>query len=251
VGLVEGKVSLVTGGGSGIGRACAMLFASEGARVVVVDMAVDTGEETVAEINDGGGDALFVRCDIADASSVEAMVATTIDVYGRLDCALNNAGIEGPKFPVADYSLEDWNRMLDTNLTGTFLCMKYEIPAMLAVGGGAIVNTSSVGGLVGFASMAAYGASKFGVNAVTKCAALEYATMGVRVNSVCPGIIRTPMVDRFLRENPELESSLLARTPMGRLGRPKEIAEAVVWLCSDRSSFVTGQTIAVDGAYTA
>jgi NAD(P)-dependent dehydrogenase (short-subunit alcohol dehydrogenase family) len=194
---------------------------------------------------------VFVRCDVSNAAEVEAAVKSAVDTYGRLDCAHNNAGIEGPMASTVDYAEADWDRLLGINLKGEWLCMKYEIPRMLTGGGGAIVNTASIAGLVGFQGLPSYSASKFGVNGITKVAALEYAPVGIRVNSVCPGVIQTPMVDRLIAANPEMEAALVAGTPMGRLGRPEEIAEAVVWLCSDRASFVTGHNMVVDGAFTA
>lgn len=251
MGLVEGKIALVTGAGSGIGRASARAFAREGAKVVVVDVVVDGGEGTVAMIKADGGEAVFVRGDVAVAADVEAAVKAAVDTYGRLDCAHNNAGIEGPMAPTTDLAEADWDRLLGINLKGPWLCMKYEIPRMLAGGGGAIVNTASVAGVVGFPGLPSYSASKFGVNGITKVAALEYASSGVRVNSVCPGVIQTPMIDRLLAATPEAEASFVAGTPLGRLGRPEEIAEAVVWLCSDRASFVTGHNMVVDGGFTA
>jgi NAD(P)-dependent dehydrogenase (short-subunit alcohol dehydrogenase family) len=251
MGLVEGKIALVTGAGSGIGRASARAFAREGAKVVVVDVVVDGGEETVTLIKADGGDAVFVRCDVSSAAEVEAAVKTAMDTYGRLDCAHNNAGIEGPMSSTVDCAEADWDRLLGINLKGEWLCMKYEIPRMLTGSGGAIVNTASVAGLVGFQGLPSYSASKFGVNGITKVAALDYASVGIRVNSVCPGVIQTPMIDRLVAANPEMEAALIAGTPMGRLGRPEEIAEAVVWLCSDRASFVTGHNMVVDGAFTA
>ncbi len=251
MGLVEGKVALVTGASSGIGRASAQAFAREGAKVVVVDVMVDGGEETATMIRNSGGEATYFECDVSKAAQVEAAVAVAVDTYGRLDCAHNNAGIEGPLTPTADYPEADWDRVLGINLKGVWLCMKYEIPRMLAGGGGAIVNTASVAGLVGFRGLPAYSASKFGVNGITKVAALEYAQAGIRVNSVCPGVIQTPMVDRLVAAHPEMTPALLAGTPLGRFGQPAEIAEAAVWLCSDRASFVTGHTMAVDGAFIA
>jgi NAD(P)-dependent dehydrogenase (short-subunit alcohol dehydrogenase family) len=251
MGLVEGKIALVTGAGSGIGRASARAFAREGAKVVVVDVVVDGGEETVTLIKADGGDAVFVRCDVSSAAEVEAAVKTAVDTYGRLDCAHNNAGIEGPMSSTVDCAEADWDRLFGINLKGEWLCMKYEIPRMLTGGGGAIVNTASIAGLVGFQGLPSYSASKFGVNGITKVAALDYASVGIRVNSVCPGVIQTPMIDRLVAANPEMEAALVAGTPMGRLGRPEEIAEAVVWLCSDRASFVTGHNMVVDGAFTA
>jgi len=251
MGLVEGKVALVTGAGSGIGRESAKAFAREGAKVIVADIVVDGGEETVKMIKDAGGQAAFVRCDVSKAADVEAAVKFAVDTYGKLDCAHNNAGIEGPMGPTAALTEADWDKVLGINLKGIWLSMKHEIPQMLAGGGGAIVNTASIAGLVGFQGLPAYSASKYGVNGVTKVAALEYAQAGIRVNSVCPGIIQTPMVDRLVAAQPEMEAGLVAGTPMGRMGQPSEIGEAVVWLCSDRASFVTGHNMAVDGGFTA
>ncbi len=251
MGLVEGKVALVTGSGSGIGRQSALAFGREGAKVVVADVVVDGGQETVKMIKAAGGDAAFVKCDVSKAADVEAAVKFTVDTFGKIDCAHNNAGIEGPTRATADISEAEWDKLLGINLKGIFLSMKYEIPQMLAGGGGAIVNTASIAGLVGFQGLASYTASKYGVNGLTKAAALEYAKAGLRVNSVCPGVINTAMVERLIAETPEMEAGLLAGTPMGRLGEPSEIGEAVVWLCSDRASFVTGHNMAVDGGYTA
>jgi NAD(P)-dependent dehydrogenase (short-subunit alcohol dehydrogenase family) len=226
-----------------------MAFAQEGARVVVADIVVEGGQETVKMIKDAGGDAAFVKCDVSKAADVEAAVKFAVDTYGKLDCAHNNAGIEGPMSSTADYTEADWDRVIGINLKGVWLCMKSEIPEMLKVGGGAIVNTASIAGLVGFQGLPAYSASKWGVNGITKAAALEYAQAGIRVNSVCPGVIQTAMVDRLVSAQPEMEAGLLAGTPMGRLGQPDDIAQAVVWLCSDRASFVTGHNMAVDGGF--
>jgi NAD(P)-dependent dehydrogenase (short-subunit alcohol dehydrogenase family) len=251
-GLVEGKVALVTGGGSGIGRATAQLFAREGATVVVADYVVEGGEETVRLITEAGGKAKFIPADVSRATHVEGMVRQVVETFGRLDCAHNNAGIEGDMVPLVEYPEEDWDRIIDVNLKGVFLGMKYEIAQMLKQGGGgAIVNTASVAGLVGFAGLAGYVSSKFGVVGITKGAALEYAKAGIRVNAVCPGVIRTPMVQRVITEQPEMEAGLLAGEPIGRLGEPGEIGEAVVWLCSGRASFVTGHAFAVDGGWVA
>lgn len=251
MGLVDGKVALVTGSGAGIGRASAMAFAREGAKVIVSDVAVEAGKETVTMIKASGGEATFVRCDVSKAADVEALVKAAVSTYGRLDCAHNNAGIEGPMAPTADGDEAGWDKILAINLKGVWLSMKYEIPQMLANGGGAIVNTASIAGLVGFMGLSAYTASKHGVNGLTKATALEYAKAGIRVNSVCPGVINTAMVERLIAAEPAMKAGLTAGTPMGRLGEPSEIAEAVVWLCSDRASFVTGHSMAVDGAFTA
>ncbi|MDO8105859.1 SDR family oxidoreductase [Isoptericola sp. b441] len=251
MGLVAGKVALVTGGAAGIGRASAVTFAREGARVAVVDDDAAGGEKTVAMIEEAGGTAVFIECDIADADGVECAIAKSVEAFGRLDCAHNNAGVEGPMALTAEYAESEWDRLMGVNVKGTWLCMRHEIPRMLFRGGGAIVNTASFAGVVGVEGMTAYSASKFGVVGITKVAALEYASMGIRVNAVCPGPIRTAMIDRLRETNPQAMADLLASAPMGRLGRPEEIAEAAVWLCSDRASFVNGHSMVVDGAFTA
>lgn len=247
-GLVAGKVALVTGGGSGIGRQACLVFAREGARVVVCDVAVEGGQETVGQIEQAGGQATFIRADVAQAAEVEALVAKTVETYGRLDCAYNNAGIAGRTARVADDSEQNWERILAINLKGVWLCLKYEIAHMLTQGGGAIVNTASDAGLIGLRRAGAYVASKHGVVGLTKTAALEYAKANIRVNAVCPGPIDTPM----LREASERVIDAMATAqPNGRLGQPREIAEAAVWLCSDAASFVTGHPMPVDGGYLA
>ncbi|MDO8122575.1 SDR family oxidoreductase [Isoptericola sp. b490] len=251
MGLVAGKVALVTGGAAGIGRASAVTFAREGARVAVVDDDAAGGEKTVAMIEEAGGTAVFIECDIADDDGVECAIAKSVEAFGRLDCAHNNAGVEGPMALTAEYAESEWDRLMGVNVKGTWLCMRHEIPRMLFRGGGAIVNTASFAGVVGVEGMTAYSASKFGVVGITKVAALEYASMGIRVNAVCPGPIRTAMIDRLRETNPQAMADLLASAPMGRLGRPEEIAEAAVWLCSDRASFVNGHSMVVDGAFTA
>jgi len=246
---------LVTGGASGIGRATALAFAREGAKVVVADVAIAGGEETVRMVRAAGGTAIFVQADVARGNEVERMVKRGMETYGRLDCAFNNAGIQGDLAQTAACSEENWQRIIAINLTGVWLCMKYEIPPMLARGGGAIVNTASNFGLVGSDGMPAYAASKHGVVGLSKTAALEYAKAGIRVNAVCPGPTQTPLVDQVLRQQPQLADRIVeaitAREPVGRMGRPEEIADAVVWLCSDAASFVTGAAIAVDGGFVA
>jgi NAD(P)-dependent dehydrogenase (short-subunit alcohol dehydrogenase family) len=248
---LDGKVALVTGGGSGIGRASALALAQEGARVVVADIAALDGETTVQMIKEAGGEALFVRTDVTRADEVEALIATIVETYGQLDCAHNNAGIEGILAPVADCTEENWDRVIAVNLKGVWLCMKYEIPQMQKRGGGAIVNTASMHGLAGGPRNPAYVASKHGVVGLTKSTALAYAQAGIRVNAVCPGYIRTPMLERVLSADPSLEARMLTLEPVGRLGSPEEVAAAVVWLCSDAASFVTGHTMVVDGGYLA
>jgi NAD(P)-dependent dehydrogenase (short-subunit alcohol dehydrogenase family) len=250
-GLVAGKVALVTGGGSGIGRASALAFAREGAKVVVADVAVEGGEETVRLIQQSGGEAIFGKTDVSRAAEVEALVSRAVQTYGRLDCAHNNAGIEGAAATTIDYAEDAWERVMAINLKGVWLCMKYEIPHLLKQGGGAIVNTASTAGLVGYRGGSAYVASKHGVVGLTKTAALEYAKAGVRVNAVCPGAIDTPMMGRLTGHRPQRAERMAAAEPVGRMGQPKEIAEAVVWLCSEAASFVTGHAMAVDGGLTA
>jgi NAD(P)-dependent dehydrogenase (short-subunit alcohol dehydrogenase family) len=250
-GMLAGKVVLVTGGGSGIGRASALALAREGADVVVSDVVEEGGNETLRLIEEAGGKGLFIRGDVADATDVQRIIEEVEAHYGRLDCAFNNAGIEGIQAPTADCTEENWDRVLRVNLKGTWLCMKYEIPLMLKQHRGSIVNTASVAGLVGFPGIVAYNASKGGVIQLTKTAALEYATEGIRVNAVCPGVIRTPMVERFLGGSAEAEAAFVAMEPVGRMGTPEEIADAVVWLLSDASSFVTGDALPVDGGLVA
>lgn len=251
-GRVEGKVALVTGAGAGIGRASAIAFAREGAKVVVADVDVESGEATAHTIEKSGGQAIFVKADVSQRSEVEAMVRKAIDVYGRLDCAFNNAGIGGSVgIPLADYDEEVWDRVININLKGVWLCMKYELPQMLKQGGGAIVNMASVAGLVGGQLGVAYFASKHGVVGLTKAAAIEYGQSAIRINAVCPGVIRTRMGDSLFQDNPKAEARLIGLHPIGRLGTPEEVAESVVWLCSDASSFITGHAMPVDGGFVA
>jgi len=250
-GRLEGRVALVTGASSGIGRATALAFAEEGAKVVVSARSVDGGQATVAGIRDSGGEAMFVRADVSIASDIAALVQTTVDTYGRLDCAHNNAGVSGAGFLPHEYPEELWDRNITINLKGVWLCLKYEVSHMLGQGGGAIVNTSSVGGLVGVPMSIGYSASKHGVIGLTRCAALAYVQNGIRVNAVCPGYVSTPMLQAIIAQRPEAEQLMLANQPVGRLGTPEEIAALVVWLCSDAASFVTGAALPVDGGYTA
>ncbi len=250
-GQLEGKVSLITGGGSGIGKASALAFAREGSKVVVADVNVEGGEQTVRLIQDTGGEATFVRADVSNSGDVSDMVSHAVQTYNRLDCAFNNAGVSGGPGRVHEYTEENWSRVLDINLTGVWLCMKYEIIQMLNQGGGAIVNTASVMGLVGGSRSPAYGATKHGVVGLTKTGAVDYAQEAIRINAVCPGYIRTPMIEQGILSDPVAEERVVSRHPMHRLGTPEEIAEAVVWLCSDAASFVTGHAMTVDGGYVA
>ena len=250
-GRLDGKIALITGAGSGIGQASALTFAREGAKVAVADKLVDGGQETVRMVEAAGGTASFIEVDVSDAASVEAMVNATVETYGRIDCAYNNAGIEGQVAPTDSYADDMFDKVIAVNLTGVWLCMKYEIPRLLEHGGGAIVNTASGAGLIGVAGLSAYVASKHGVIGLTKTAALEYAKSGIRVNAVCPGLIQTPMVERLTADQPQLGEALVAMEPVGRTGRPEEIAESVVWLCSDAASFVTGHAMSVDGGFVA
>ena len=250
-GQLDGKVALITGAGSGIGRASALAFAREGAKVAVADIVVDGGEETVRMVKEAGGEAFFIKVDVSNAADVEAMVNKVVETYGRIDCAYNNAGIEGVIASTEEYSEEMFDKVIDINLTGVWLCMKYELPHMLKQGSGSIVNTASGAGLVGVAGMSAYVASKHGVVGLTKTAALEYAKSGIRVNAVCPGLIQTPMVERITNDQPQLGEALVAAEPVGRTGKPEEIAESVVWMCSDAASFVTGHSMSVDGGFVA
>ncbi|WP_119821888.1 SDR family NAD(P)-dependent oxidoreductase [Halalkaliarchaeum desulfuricum] len=247
---INGTVAIVTGGGSGIGQATAKRFAEEGASVVVNDIDVEGGKETVSAIEADGGEAVFVEGDVTDPEDVAETVATALDTFGGLDFAFNNAGIEGASEPSSDQPLSNWEKVIDINLTGVFLGLREQIPAMLHDGGGAIVNTASIAGLLGFPNLTPYVASKHGVVGLTKTAALEFSAEGVRVNAVCPGVIETPMVERTQEEDPETMEQTIAATPIDRLGQPEEIASAVVWLCSEDASFVTGESLVVDGGYS-
>jgi NAD(P)-dependent dehydrogenase (short-subunit alcohol dehydrogenase family) len=245
----KNKVAIVTGGSFGIGRAAAIAFAARGAKVVITDWVEN--DETLKIIKSAGGEAIFIKCDVSSDDNVKMMVDKTIAQYDRLDFAFNNAGVEGLSAPTHECTIENWDRTVDVNLKGVWLCMKYEIPHMLKQGKGAIVNDASIAGLVGFPNIPAYVASKHGVIGLTKNAALEYAKQGIRVNVVCPGVIKTPMIDRFTGKNKEVEKQFESMEPIGRMGQPEEVAEAVMWLCSDASSFVTGLSMAVDGGWVA
>lgn len=251
---LEGKSALVTGGASGIGRATALAFAREGARVAVADILEEAAQNTVSEIKAMGGQALAIACDVTDDDAVKAMITRAVDAFGGLDCAFNNAGIApyqvnagGQK--IADVAPEAWRRLIDVNLTGVWLCLRHEVAQMRAQGsGGVIINTASILGLVGTATSSAYVAAKHGVVGLTKTAAADHAEDNIRVNAVCPGYIETPMTEETMRRRGE---RILARVPMARMGKAREIAEAVIWLCSPKASFVTGVSWAVDGGYTA
>jgi NAD(P)-dependent dehydrogenase (short-subunit alcohol dehydrogenase family) len=250
--LLDGKTALVTGASSGIGRASALAFAREGAKVLVADVTEEAGNETVKLIKNAGGEAVFAQCNVARASEAEALVATAVKHFGRLDCAFNNAGISGKIARTADETEEGFDQIMAVNLRGVWLCMKYEILQMIRQEkGGAIVNTASAAGLVGSHGMAAYTASKHGVVGLTKSAALEYARHNIRVNAVCPGVIDTPMVGGMVGSHPRLKDILVSTEPVARMGKPSEIGEAVTWLLSDYASFVTGCAMPVDGAMTA
>lgn len=247
---MNGKVAIITGGASGIGLAAAELFASRGANVVIADVDAVAGEQAVASLPEG--QAIFVRTDVSQEEDVQAMVAKIVEHFGRLDYAVNNAGVGGAAATTAEYTLDDWRRVIDINLTAVWLCMKYELNQMLNNGGGAIVNVSSILSMVGFATAPAYVASKHGVNGLTKTAAVEYATQGIRVNTVSPGFIYTAMLEKAgMAKGTELYDQIAGLHPMQRMGTPEEAANLIVWACSDEASFVTGATLLVDGGYTA
>jgi len=245
---LKNKVAIITGGTSGIGRETAVLFAEQGAKVVVAGRREAEGKETVDLMRKAGGDGMFVKADVTKAADVQALVQKTVEKFGRLDTAFNNAGIEGNWMPMVDISEEEWDRVLDINLKGMFLCLKYEIPQLLKNGGGTIVNMSSVAGLMGTPAAAPYGASKHGVISLTRTAALEHAKQKIRVNAVCPAVIESPMENRLFGE-PEAQKFAVGMHPIGRIGTPREVAEAVLWMCSEKSSFMTGHYIVVDGGF--
>ncbi len=245
------KVAFITGAASGIGRASALAFARDGADVVVADCQVDGGLETVRMIEQAGGRALFIKCDVSYENDIREAVAQTVKKFGRLDYAFNNAGVEGESGLTPECSVENWDRVIRVNLTGVWLCMKYQVPQMLAQGSGSIVNCSSIAGLVGFQGIPAYVASKHAVVGLTKATALEYARSNIRVNAICPGVIDTPMITRFTHGEAQAARMLLNNEPVGRMGTSEEIAEAAVWLCSDKASFVTGHALVADGGWVA
>jgi len=250
-GLLDAKTALVTGAASGIGRACALALAREGARVAVSDVSDEGGEVTTREIVDSGGEAIYLHADVAREIDVEALVSGTLSQFGALDCAVNNAGVTGSASPFHETSLGDFRGVLDVNLTGVFLCMKHELGAMLSRGSGSIVNVASGSGIIATPGLAGYCATKHAVLGLTKTAAVENARTGVRVNAVCPGVTDTPLLRANIAGSPQMERLILGSTPSGRMARPEEIAEAVVWLCSDRASFVSGESMLVDGASVA
>jgi len=249
--MLEGKCGLITGASTGIGRGAALCFARHGAKVAVVDIAQDAGEETVRLIKADGGEAFFVKCNVASAAEVKAMVERVVAEFGRLDCAFNNAGVETALLKLADDTEENFDRLVAINMKGVWLCMKHEIRQMLAQGGGgAIVNTASTAGLVGTDLHAIYCATKHGVIGLTKTGAIEYAKDGIRVNAICPGGTETPMLQRLIPELKRRGRAMARMTPMARTARPEEMGEVAAWLCSDRASFVTGHSMVADGGLT-
>lgn len=253
MGMVSKHIALVTGSGAGIGRAAALKFSEEGAKVVVSDVNEAGGEETASLIKDAGGEAIFVRADVSKREEVDELIRETVKVYGRLDCACNNAGIEGKIAPMVEQTSENLDAIIDVNLRGVFFCLQAEIQEMMKNGGGAIVNLASVAGLIGFPGLSPYVASKHAVNGLTKNAALEYGPSGVRVNSICPGGIDTRMLDSLAEQATNGAQSSREMMdplhPIGRIGKPEEVAELIVWLCSPRASFITGANIPIDGGY--
>ena len=247
-----GKTALVTGSSSGIGRATALAFAREGAKTVVSDIDLAGGAETVKMIHDFGGESTFIEADVTKSTEVESLIQKTVDIYGQLDCAFNNAGLEKELTnPAMRYEETTYQSVIDTNLKSVWICMKYELNQMLSQGSGTIVNSSSIAGLIGIPDQPIYVASKHAVAGLTKANAIAYANQGIRINAVCPGLIATPLLDRILASNPEWKDEADSFQPIGSPGQPEEIAEAVIWLCSDKASFVVGHMMTVDGGFTA
>ena len=247
--IFDNKVAIITGGSFGIGKATALAFARRGAIVVLADWLEEPS--TLREIKDTGGTAIFIKCDVSKSADVASMVTQTHQQFGKIDFAVNNAGIEGITAPTHECTEENWDKTIGINLKGVWLCMKNEIPVMLRQGKGAIVNTASVAGLIGFPGLPAYVVSKHGIVGLTKTAALENAKQGIRINAVCPGVIKTEMIDRITGKDKTVEKQYESMEPVGRMGQPEEVAEAIVWLCSDAASFVTGHALAVDGGWIA
>ncbi len=244
-------VALITGAASGIGRAIALTFAARGARVVLVDIDAGSGYKTLQELHEGGSEAIFLQADVSQAVEVAQVIAEAVARFGRIDCAVNNAGIEGTPVRTADAAEEEFDHIMAVNVKGVWLCMKYELRQMVLQGGGSIVNMASIAGLVGAHSLPIYSASKHAVIGLTRSAAVEYARKNIRVNAVCPAVIRTPMIDRAFNLLPQFERTTIAANPSRRLGEPQEVANAVVWLCSDAASFTNGATLTVDGGFVA
>ena len=247
----ESSVAFITGASTGIGRATAVAFAKNKARVVLVDINKEEAQLTMELVKSHGGEAHFIFCDVSQESDVKRAIGETLKTWGRLDFAFNNAGIEGLQALTPDCSLDNWNRVIDINLRGVWLCLKYQIQEMVKQGRGSIVNCSSIAGLIGFPGIPSYVASKHGVIGLTKTAALEFAKQNIRVNAICPGVIQTPMIDRFVHGEAQVRQQFIAGEPIGRIGHPDEIAAAALWLCSDSSSFVTGHSLLVDGGWLA
>lgn len=248
---MQDKVGIVTAAGFGIGRASALRFASEGAKVVVSDFDDEKGKETVKLITEAGGEAIYVHCDVSYEDQVINLIEKTIENYGRLDWAHNNAGVGAPSSPISETETADWERCMGVTTTGMYYCLKHETKAMLETGGGAIVNTSSTSGLVGAPNLAMMSASKWAINGLTKAVALEYGKKGIRVNSICPGMTITAAVEHWMKDAPEQSAAFEEKIPMGRMGLPEEQANAAVWLCSDQASYITGVNLAIDGGVTA